>query len=120
MGVEGLIYTNENCIGCNRCISVCPVITANRAIEKDGKTVIEVDSDYCVACGACFDACDHKARSFRDDTDKFFEDLKRGEKISLLLAPAFSALCCGHHQCKAPRGGSDQLRACVLTRFSQV
>lgn len=90
MGVEGLIYTNENCIGCNRCISVCPVITANRAIEKDGKTVIEVDSDYCVACGVCFD-CDHKARSFRDDTDKFFEDLKRGEKISLLLAPAFSA-----------------------------
>ncbi|MBR6770178.1 MAG: 4Fe-4S dicluster domain-containing protein [Lachnospiraceae bacterium] len=91
MGVEGLIYTNENCIGCNRCISVCPVITANRAIEKDGKTVIEVDSDYCVACGACFDACDHKARSFWDDTDKFFEDLKRGERISLLLAPAFSA-----------------------------
>ena len=28
-------------------------------------------------------------------------------------APAFSALCCGHHQCKAPRGGSDQLCACA-------
>ncbi len=26
-----------------------------------------------------------------DDTERFFEDLKKGEKISLLLAPAFLA-----------------------------
>ena len=23
---EGLIYTNDNCIGCNHCISSCPVL----------------------------------------------------------------------------------------------
>ena len=33
---KGLVYTNENCIGCNKCISVCPVITANRAVKTDG------------------------------------------------------------------------------------
>ena len=30
---KGLVYTNEKCIGCNKCISACPVITANRAVK---------------------------------------------------------------------------------------
>ena len=89
---KGLVYTNEKCIGCNRCISVCPAMKANCAVETpDGKTQIYVDGDACIACGACFDACRHGARSFRDDTERFFEDLKRGEKISILVAPAFMA-----------------------------
>ena len=88
---QGLVYTNENCIGCNKCISVCPVITANKAVERDGKAVIEVNPENCVGCGACFDACEHGARSFNDDTEQFFADLKKGEKISILLAPAFAA-----------------------------
>ena len=59
--------------------------------EVDGKNCIDVDGDRCVACGACFDVCEHGAREFRDDTERFFEDLKKGEKISVLLAPAFKA-----------------------------
>ncbi len=91
MEKRGLVYTNDNCIGCNKCISVCPVITANTAVEENGKTVIHVNPDNCIGCGACFDACEHGARSFYDDTEEFFEDLKKGEKISVLLAPAFAA-----------------------------
>ena len=88
----GLVYTNDKCIGCNKCISVCPVATANHAVETpDGRTQIYVDGDACIACGACFDACRHKARSFADDTERFFEDLKKGTKISILVAPAFIA-----------------------------
>jgi len=88
---DSLVYTNEKCVGCNKCISVCPVLTANQAVIENDKNKIVVDGSRCVACGACFDACAHQARSFRDDTERFFEDLKRGEKISLLLAPAFLA-----------------------------
>ncbi len=91
MAEKSLVYTNENCIGCNKCISACPVLTANYAIEQDGENKIVVNGDACISCGACFDACEHGARSYQDDTDRFFEDLKRGEKISLLLAPAFLA-----------------------------
>ena len=87
----GLVYTNDECIGCNKCISACPILVANKAMEKEGKSVIEVDPNYCIGCGACFDACEHKARSFWDEMEAFFEALKRGEKISLLLAPAFAA-----------------------------
>lgn len=89
--LEALVYTNENCVGCNKCISACPVLTANRAVEEHGMNKIVVDGSQCIACGACFDVCAHNARSYNDDTERFFEDLKRGEKISLLLAPAFLA-----------------------------
>lgn len=89
--LEALVYTNDNCVGCNKCISACPVLTANRAVEEKGKNKIIVDGSQCINCGACFDACAHDARSYNDDTERFFEDLKKGEKISLLLAPAFLA-----------------------------
>lgn len=86
-----LVYTNSNCIGCNKCISACSCLGANYQSEQDGKNRIEVDGDKCVACGACFDVCKHHAREFRDDTEQFFADLKKGEKISVLIAPAFLA-----------------------------
>ena len=88
---DSLIYTNDNCVGCNKCISVCPVLTANHAVIQNGENRIVVDGRQCVSCGACFDACAHEARSFNDDTERFFENLKKGERISLLLAPAFLA-----------------------------
>lgn len=89
---DGLVYTNEKCVACNKCISACPVPGANYAvIDADGNSRIEVDGEACIACGACMDACKHEARAFRDDTERFFEDLKKGTRISLLLAPAFMA-----------------------------
>lgn len=89
---KGLVFTNDKCIGCNKCIAVCPVITVNRAVKlEDGSQRIEVDGEKCVACGACFDACEHHAREFIDDTEEFFSALARGEKISVLWAPAFAA-----------------------------
>ena len=87
----GLVKTNENCVGCNRCISACPSYGANVAFEKDGNNIIEVDPEKCIACGACIDACEHEAREYMDDVDTFFADLKKGEKISVLIAPAFLA-----------------------------
>ena len=88
---NSLVFTNDNCIGCNRCISVCSCIGACIAEEEDGKKRISVGPDQCVAWGACFDACEHLAREYLDDTERFFEDLKKGEKISILIAPAFRA-----------------------------
>ena len=86
-----LVYTNENCVGCNKCIGACSCMGANVQAERDGKNRIKVDGTKCIACGACFDACKHDAREFCDDTERFFNDLAKGERISLLLAPAFKA-----------------------------
>lgn len=82
-----LIYTNENCTGCNKCVRVCPTLVSN--IAQEGK--IWVNRESCVACGACMKACGHEARSYHDDTEQFFSDLKGGKKISIIIAPAFLA-----------------------------
>lgn len=83
-----LIYTNDLCTGCNKCVRSCPVLTANIATQEG---YVMVDPDKCIACGECFDVCPHEARDYYDDTDRFFEDLASGKKISVILAPAFLA-----------------------------
>ena len=92
MSTNELVYTNDKCIGCNKCISVCPVLTANIAEDiSEEMSAIRVNSDACIACGSCFDVCRHEAREYNDDTERFFEDLKKGVSISILVAPAFVA-----------------------------
>lgn len=86
-----LVFTTDSCVGCNRCIGACSCKGANIAKKRNNENVIEVDEDKCIACGACFDVCEHHARGYTDDTERFFTDLKKGEKISIILAPAFKA-----------------------------
>lgn len=88
---QSIVFTNDRCIGCNKCINVCSAIGACVSKEEGGKARIEVDGSKCVACGSCIDVCVHGAREFEDDTERFFKDLEKGERISLLLAPAFKA-----------------------------
>ena len=92
-GMKNLIYTNENCAGCNKCISVCSAMGAcvSGEPDEDGRSKIYVDPKRCIGCGACFDACEHQAREYVDDTDAFLDALAAGESISLLIAPSFLA-----------------------------
>lgn len=88
---NSIIHTNENCIGCNKCISACSAMGACISVVEEGRARIVVDGNRCVACGSCIDVCMHGAREYDDDTERFFKDLESGEKISLLLAPSFKA-----------------------------
>ena len=81
----------EKCVGCNRCIRVCPVEEANVAYIENDAIKVAVDTDKCIACGACLHACPHESRAYLDDTERFFEDLRKGEPISVFCAPASRA-----------------------------
>lgn len=83
---QEMIITTEDCTGCARCVKVCPVFEANRV--ETGKII--VDPQNCIACGACFSVCRHDARDYADDTEVFLENLKKGKRYSLLVAPAFA------------------------------
>ena len=81
----------SKCVGCNRCIRFCPIDEANIVfIENDGLKV-KVDNEKCIACGTCLATCQHESRTYIDDTEKFIEDLKKGEAISVFFAPAARA-----------------------------
>jgi iron only hydrogenase large subunit-like protein len=87
--LERVIYLNEEkCTGCNKCIMNCPVIGANVAYNVGEQSKIRVNTEKCIHCGECIKVCDHDARDFIDDTERFFKDLKGGKRISLVAAPA--------------------------------
>ena len=88
---KGIVFTNDNCIGCNRCIMSCPIPGANKSVSKNGKNLIIVDQDKCIQCGNCIKACRHDAREYIDDTEEFLKDLGK-ENISILLSPSFFIL----------------------------
>lgn len=75
--IDALVFTNDNCVGCNKCISACSCMGACISTDPDehDKSRIEVDGTKCIACGACFDVCEHDARQYNDDTERFFADL---------------------------------------------
>ena len=77
----------ELCEGCNKCLSKCPV-NANNAKITDNRNTVLVDRQRCIYCGECVTVCDHHARLYDDDTERFFARLKEGAKISLLVAPS--------------------------------
>ena len=83
---EGIVFTNDKCIGCSKCISVCPVFGANVSRVTDGKQVVEV-SRKCIDCGLCVVACEHGAREYRDDLDTVLKALSEKRKISALIDP---------------------------------
>lgn len=89
---DDLIFTNDHCIGCNKCISVCNCLGANVAeLISNDKNKIIVNLNKYIACGACIYICEHNAREYYDDTELFFSDLKKGNNISILVAPSFRA-----------------------------
>lgn len=87
--MESVLFVNDKCIGCNKCIKECPAIYANVASTEEGKNIINIDESRCIHCGKCMDNCTKGARDYQDDTMSFLNDLKSGKSISLAIAPAF-------------------------------
>ena len=51
--VVSLALKSEQCVGCGRCLTVCP----HAVFEWDGKTARIADRDACMECGACAKNC---------------------------------------------------------------
>jgi len=84
----------EKCVNCHRCIAVCPAKMCN-----DGSgDVVKLNSDLCLGCGECLDACTHGARVAVDDSRDFFADLASGVKMVAIVAPAAAALKADYKQ----------------------
>ena len=78
----------EKCVNCYACITGCPV----KYCMDGSKEKVTIDSDLCIGCGNCIIVCHHEARQFVDDTSRFFSDLKKGNKMIAVVAPAVAAV----------------------------
>ena len=47
--VTTLVLDSDKCIGCGRCVEVCP----HSVFEISDKKALIVDKDACMECGAC-------------------------------------------------------------------
>ena len=84
-----VIEIDENkCIGCYACITACPV---KYCMDGSGEK-LTVNHDQCIGCGHCIPACHHDARLPVDDTQRFLSDLKKGEKMIAIAAPAVASV----------------------------
>jgi len=83
----------EKCINCYTCITACPV---KYCMDGSGEK-LTINHDMCIGCGNCIDVCSHDARNIIDDTDRFLNDLKRGEKIITITAPATASVFPGNY-----------------------
>jgi len=72
------------CINCYACVTACPV----KYCTDGSREKLQIDHDLCVGCGCCIHSCPHGARLPVDDTPHFLGDLKRGDKMVAVVAPA--------------------------------
>jgi iron only hydrogenase large subunit-like protein/uncharacterized coiled-coil DUF342 family protein len=87
--LSDVIHIDEDkCINCYSCITGCPV---KYCMDGSGDK-LTINPDLCIGCGNCIHVCTHKARRLVDDTPHFFSDLKRGQKIVAIVAPAAASV----------------------------
>jgi pyruvate formate lyase activating enzyme len=53
-----IFYNAERCVGCGKCITVCPV----KAIKMLDSGKVATDRNICTGCGTCVEACPENAR----------------------------------------------------------
>jgi ferredoxin len=82
---------SDKCIGCNKCVKVCPVKIANRTRLKEGlkdEFITEVNTDKCINCGECVKVCEHGARGYNDHIAQLEELMFNSEKFIIIVAPS--------------------------------
>ncbi|MFI5369263.1 MAG: 4Fe-4S binding protein, partial [Spirochaetia bacterium] len=75
------------CKNCHACIAACPVKYCN---DGSGE-FIKINQEMCIGCGSCLSACTHGARYTIDDFPAFLRDVRNGQKIVAVVAPAVAA-----------------------------
>jgi len=88
-GVATLELDRSLCIGCGRCLEVCP----HQVFELEGKLARLADRDACMECGACAGNCPVgalKVDSGVGCATGLINDWLRDKKV-----PGFSAGGCG-------------------------
>jgi len=80
---------DENeCNGCGKCVSVCPVEAMNLVSRNDPHNPkmkkAKLTAEICLGCGVCARACDHKAVSLRSRPERVITPLNSVHRVVLM------------------------------------
>lgn len=78
-----LISIKNDCRSCYKCIRSCP--TKSISFHDNQASIIQ---EECVLCGRCYTVCPQGCKVIRDDTERAFELLEKGDCYAS-LAPSF-------------------------------
>ena len=78
-----VVIHEEHCIGCNSCVRICPIPTANR-VEGN---IVKVHSKECIRCGECVKVCKTGARDYTDELEDLLRLMKDG-RVSIIVDPS--------------------------------
>ncbi len=59
-----LAEVSDECVGCGKCVSVCPVLAITMLRNSEGKLLAVVDKEVCLGCGVCVRSCPKAAIKF--------------------------------------------------------
>ncbi|MCF7915972.1 MAG: 4Fe-4S binding protein [Spirochaetaceae bacterium] len=78
----------ENCTGCGKCVSVCPVealslISANDPARKNRK-VAAINEDLCLGCGVCVRSCPTNALNLEQRPERVITPVNSTHRVVLM------------------------------------
>jgi electron transfer flavoprotein alpha subunit/NAD-dependent dihydropyrimidine dehydrogenase PreA subunit len=74
-----IIFHEEKCTGCERCVAACPYAAMNM---QDGKAMVSAE---CTHCAACMDVCEFGAVAFESSQGRICMDVARFEGIHVFI-----------------------------------
>jgi len=84
---------DDKCFGCHACITECPIKFCMDASREK----ITINEELCIGCGHCVVMCTHDARHVADNLERLQGDLKRGDKVIAIVAPAVLSVFPGNY-----------------------
>jgi ferredoxin len=82
------VITDENCNGCGKCVSICPVeamtlVSSNDPVKPLRKKA-KLDEDICLGCGVCLRGCDKNALELREREKRVITPVNSVHRVVLM------------------------------------
>jgi ferredoxin len=79
---------DENCNGCGKCVSLCPVeamtlVSSNDPVKPQKKKA-KVEQDICLGCGVCLNGCDKKAIELINRKERVITPLNSVHRVVIM------------------------------------
>jgi len=73
----------DQCIGCKKCVTVCPMDAISIVTNDNNKNIAEVNKEMCIGCGVCDRSCKFDALEMIPRESRVFTPVSLNQKLIL-------------------------------------